>query len=114
MICGGDTSKYCTVAVGLFEIVDAETVVFVHLVGKIEIAGLFVSLPAGCRADFTEHERHLFVGKQLLTDWEDLAMAADFWRLALRQMQVRASGLEEHVKEMIDVGHDYFIPVLVS
>ena len=38
-------------------------------------------------------------------------MAADFWRLALRQMQVRASGLEERVKEMIDVGHDYFIPI---
>ena len=37
-------------------------------------------------------------------------MAADFWRLALRQMQVRAFGLEERVKEMVDVGHDYFSP----
>ena len=35
-------------------------------------------------------------------------MATDFRRLALRQMQIRASGLEENVEELVDVGHGYF------
>ena len=37
-------------------------------------------------------------------------MAADFRWLALGEMQVRASGLEENMEELVDVGHGYFNP----
>ena len=37
-------------------------------------------------------------------------MATDLRRLTLREMQIRAFGLEENVEELVDVGHRYSRP----
>ena len=84
----GDDAEDRSVAVGLLEIVAAETVVLVHFIGEIEVAMFLKTLPALGRANFAEHVAHFLGGEGLLADRNDLAVAADFGRLAFREVEI--------------------------
>ena len=103
----GDDAEDRSVAVGLLEIVAAETVLLVHLVSEIEVAVFLETLPALGRADFAEHVAHLLGGKSLLADGHDLAMATNFGRLPLGEMEVRGATVDENLEKLVDVGHGW-------
>ena len=102
--CGNDAED-SSVAVGLLEIIAAETVVLVHLVGEIEVSVLLEALPALGRADFAEHVAHFLGGEGLLADRNDLAVAANFGRLTLGEVEIRCAAVDENLEKLVDVRH---------
>ena len=104
---GRNNTEHRPVAVGLLEIIAAEAAVFIHLVGKIEIATLLVLLPFFRGADLAEHVRHLFTGQgcRALPNRDDVTVTADFWGLPFRKVKVRGSVLDERLKKFVDVCH---------
>ena len=75
------------------------------LVGEIEVADFLEALPALGRANFAEHVAHFLLCEGLLADRYDLAMTADFWRLALGKVEVGGPAVDENLKKLVDVGH---------
>ena len=84
--------------VHLLEIIATETAVRVHLVGEIEVALVLETLPIFRRADLAEHVVHFVRGKDLLADRDDVAVAADFRRLALGEVQVGRARVDQNLE----------------
>ena len=82
----------------------------VHLVGKIEVAGLIEFFPARRRADFAQHVGHVLAGERFLTDGHDLAVPADLGRLAFAQVKIGSPLLNEGLKKLVDVSHGRLSP----
>ena len=102
--CGNDTENRA-VSLGLLEVVAAETIFLIHLVGKIQITMFLVTLPALGRADFAQHVAHLLVGEWFLANGYDLSVAADFGRLALTKVEVGGAAIHENLKKLVDIRH---------
>ncbi len=104
--CGNDAEDGA-VAVGLLEVIAAETVVLVHLVSEIEVSMFLEALPALGRADFAQHVAHFLGGEGLVAYRNDLAVAADFGRLPFGEVEIRCAALDENLKKLVDVGHGW-------
>ena len=102
---GRDDTEHATEPEGLLEEVAPETGCGVHLVGKVEVTGFHESVPAVLATDLAHHVGHFLVGEGLFADRDDLAVAPDFWGLALTEVKVGATGLNEDLEELVDVGH---------
>ena len=102
--CGNQT-EHGAESVHLLEIIAAEPVVRVHLVGKVEVALVLEALPVLRCANLAEHVAHFVRSEDFLADRDHVAMPADFRRLSLGEMQIGRPRVDQHFEKLVDVGH---------
>ncbi len=93
------------VRVLLLQVVAAESVVLVHLVGEVEIAFVDVLLPGLGIADLTHHRLHHLAGEDLIGDGFDAAVDANLGRLPLAEVKVRSAEFDERAEVVVNDGH---------
>ena len=99
-------SKHCAITVRLLEIIAAKTRSRVHFVGEIEVAALLENFPVPLAANLAQHRHRLIAHERLLTNRRDIAMLAHLRRLALADVQIGASLIDNDVQKLIQRSHD--------
>ena len=101
----GNDTEDAGEAVLLLEVVAAEAVIAVHLVGEVEIAFVDVFLPGLGIADLAHHSLHHLAGEDFVGDGLDAAVNAHLRRLTLAEMQVGTADFNEGAEVVVDDGH---------
>ena len=79
---------------------------FIHLIGKIEVAVLFKDLPVARTANFAQHPRGFVVRNWLGTNGHDVAVRSHFWRIALCNVQIRRALPDDNLQKLIKISHN--------
>ena len=89
----------------LLQVVAAEAVVLIHLVGEVEITLVDVLLPSFRIADLAHHGLHHLAGEDLIGDGLDAAVDANLGRLPLAEVKIRSAEFDERAEVVVNDGH---------
>ena len=95
---GRNNSKYRSITVQLLVKIAAEPIIFIHLIGKIEVSQLNKLFPSRRRTDRLEKPYNRLSAQRFLLNFRNLSMASNLRGLTLQQMQIAPALLDQNRK----------------